>query len=530
MDNRTFRSMKVLLSTLLLLSFAVGPGAVRAEEGPPSEVPSAGQVFQPALGSLEGTLDPHLYTLGPGDVIQIGFWGDVNRQEPVTVNPSGEILLPPVGPVEVAGKTLAEVRGLVKSVLSEYYRPDFLSVSLVSLRTFRVHVVGFVNSPGAIEVNGVTRVSQAIALAAGIRAGGSTRNIVVRRHGETLRADLTGYLNIGDNTFNPFLRDGDAIYVPAWGGLLRVYGSVGMPGTYEFVEDETLAGLLRLAGGFRPEAYRDRIEVERFDPEDSEVSTSILLRGESALLAGFEMKMGDRVFVRSIPGWQRSASVEIVGEVKFPGVYVIDEGFETLSGIISKAGGLTRDASLAEARLTRTSYARTRHPIEGELSVLGDMQDSFDDREKDLLKTMGRESKGRVAVSFEEILLGGDEAEDALLYAGDVIEIPRASNYIRVAGQVKNPGLVAIVGGRDYSYYVKAAGGYAPDADRRSTTLIRGASGVKVDPWGEEISAGDVIWVPIRAERDWWQITKDVLSIGAQIATIWLVIDSVSAD
>ncbi len=529
MGNHTLKSVRVLLSVWLVLALGGAPGALLAEGTSPSEAPPAMRTFEPAQGSLEGTLDPYVYVLGPGDVIQIGFWGDVNRQEPVTVNPMGEILLPPVGPVEVAGKTLAEARDLVKSVLSEYYRPGILSVSLVSLRTFQVHVVGFVEVPGAVEVNGVTRVSQAVASAEGILDGGSTRNIVIRRHGEILRADLTGYLNIGDNIYNPFLRDGDAIYVPARGGVVRVFGSVGRPGTYEFVEGESLAGLLRLAGGFRPEAYRDEIEIERFDPADSDISKPIVLEGEPALLSGFEMRMGDRVFVRSIPGWQEGATVEIVGEVKFPGVYVIDEGLETLSGIISKAGGLTRDASLAEARLTRTSYALARHPIEGELNVLGAMQSSYDDREKDLLKTMGRESEGRVAVSFEDIFLGRDESEDALVYSGDIIEIPRASNYIRVAGQVKNPGLVAVVEGRDWSYYVKAAGGFAPDADRRSATLIRGASGVKVDPWGEKIAAGDVIWVPVRPERDWWQITKDVFSIGAQLATIWLVIDSTKA-
>jgi protein involved in polysaccharide export with SLBB domain len=222
--------------------------------------------------------------------------------------------------------------------------------------------------------------------------------------------------------------------------------------------------------------------------------------------------------------------VEIVGEVRFPGVYVIDEGRETLSGIISEAGGLTEDASLAEARLTRTSYERTRYPIEAELGVVRDLADSFDEKERDLLKTMGREPKGRVAIDFERVFLARDGSEDALLYGGDVIEIPRASNFVRVAGQVMNPGLVAIAEGRDYSYYVKQAGGYASNADHRATTLIRAASGVQIDPWGEEVSAGDVIWVPFRTERDWWQITKDVLSIGAQIATIWLVVDSVSGN
>jgi len=528
MCNLAHKSVIVGLSVWLLLGTGGLSGSAWGQETPPREAPSGVEAHRLTGGSLEGALDPDVYTLGPGDVLQIGLWGDVNRQEAVTVNPSGEILIPPVGPVDVAGRTLEEVRGMVTEILSDYYRPNILSVSLVSLRTFIVHVVGFVDEPGAVEVNGVTRVSQAIALAGGIQTGGSTRNIVVRRNGEALRADLVAYSQIGDNTFNPFLRDGDAIYVPAWSSSVRLYGSVGRPGVYEFVEGETLAGLLRLGGGFRPEAYREEIEVQRFDPLNSDISKSILLKGAPALLAGFDLKTGDRVFIRAIPGWQDDATVEIVGEVRFPGVYVIDEGHATLSGIIQEAGGLTEDASLAEASLIRTSYERREHPIERELEVLRDLADSFEEDEKDLLKTMGREEKGRVAVSFEEVFLGRGESEDALLFDGDVIEIPRASNYVRVAGQVLNPGLVAVVEGKDYSFYIKEAGGYAPDADRGSTVLIRGASGVKIDPWGKDVSPGDVIWVPLSPERDWWQIAKDVISIGAQIATIWLVVDSVS--
>jgi polysaccharide export outer membrane protein len=509
---------------LALLCLGGSPMALGQEASPPeASVPTA----PVRLGSsLEGALDADLYVLGPGDVLRIGLWGDVNRQEPATVNPDGAVLISPVGPIRVAGITLAEARALIKGVMSQYYRPDILSVSLISLRTFEVHVVGMVKEPGAVEVNGVTRVSQAVAMAEGIVGGGSMRNILVRRGADTLRADLTSYINLGDNALNPFLRDGDAVYVPPVTGWTDVFGSVGRPGRYEFVDGETIADLLRLAGGLRPEAYTDKIEVERFDPQEGHVSEPILLDAEPALLQSFEMQLGDRVFVRSIPGWHEDAKVEIVGEVRFPGLYVIDEGAETLSEVIARAGGFTENASLAEARLVRNSYAEETHPIERELAALDGMQDAFDKKERDLLKTMGREVKGRVAVRFEDVFLEHDRSEDVLVFDGDVIEIPRASNLIRVAGQVKNPGLVPIAEGRDYSYYIKMAGGFAPMADRGGTTLIRAASGVRVDPWGEDIGPGDIIWVPERAERDWWQVAKDVLSVAAQMATIWLVVDA----
>lgn len=530
--KNTYLMGYVHLTSLVCLLVCLLGGAITAP-AQESIVGTAGRtITSPRTldGALEGTLDPGLYTLGPGDILEIGFWGDVNRQELVTVNPDGDILVPPVGPVAVAGKTLAEVRDLVRQVLSDYYRPNILSVSLVSLRTFQVHVVGMVDEPGALEVNGVTRVSQAVLMAGGPLQGGSMRNIVIRRGDKTLRADLTAYLNLGENNHNPYLKDGDAVYVPPAAGWVEVYGSVGRPGSYEFVEGEHLDDLIGLAGGYSPDAYREEIEVERFDPEDTDVSRPVFLAGEQEVLEAFELRLGDRVFVRSIPGWHRDARVEITGEVAFPGVYVIEEDGETLSSVIAKAGGLTEKASLAEARLIRGSYSRETHPIEREMGALDRLQDSFDERERDLVKTMGREMKGRVAVRFEDVFLHGDGSVDPPLLDGDVIEIPRASNLIRIAGQVKNPGLVPIVEGHRFPDYIRAVGGFAPRADRGAATLIRAASGVRVDPWDETIKPGDIVWVPERPERDWWQVTKDVLSIAAQLATIWLVVDSVRGD
>jgi hypothetical protein len=76
-----------------------------------------------------------------------------------------------------------------------------------------------------------------------------------------------------------------------------------------------------------------------------------------------------------------------------------------------------------------------------------------------------------------------------------------------------------------FRYYIKKAGGVASKADTRGTLIIRASSGQKVAAGGQEVLPGDIIWVPTVPERDWWEITKDVLTIVAQVATIWLVVD-----
>ena len=516
---------------LVVLALLAGPAATYAtgEEGPAFEAPAAAKVTaEYPAGALEGTLDPAEYVLGAGDVLQIGFWGDVNRREIVTVSPDGDLLIAPVGPVHVNGLTLSEARDVVRRTLAAYYRPNILSVSLVSIRSFQVHVVGAVTEAGAIEVNAVTRVSQAISMAGGFSGAASDRNILLRRGGTTIDVDLARYFTLGDNGRNPFLEGGDIIYVPPLTAWVEVFGGVPRPGRYEFVEGETAYDVVELAGGLLPEAYLDSIEVQRFTGAGPDASEAAFIDGGRDGLNGFSMIAGDRIFVRTIPDWHRDAKVEIRGEVKYPGVYVVEEGTATLSQLLARAGGLTETASLAEARLVRGVYADAELAVETEFIATRDLQDSFDEKDFDLLKTLSRETKGALSLSFETILIGTGGSRDPILYGGDIIEIPRAVWYVRVAGQVRQPGLVLFRAGQDHDDYVRQAGGFAPGADKRGTKLIRGLTGQRIKPGGERVRPGDIIWIPRRPDRDWWKIAKDVLQILAQLATIYVVADEVS--
>jgi len=487
-------------------------------------------------GSLEGTLDPDSYVLGAGDILAIGFWGDVNRVETLTVTPDGDLLVAPVGPVRVDGLTLSDVQRLIRRELAPYYKPGVLSVSLVGIRTFQVHVVGMVEGPGAVVANGVTRVSQAIALAEGLKEGGSRRNITVRRGEEEIPVDLTRYLRLGDNTSNPYLNDGDVVLVPHYQGPVQVSGSVFHPYPYEFVAGESVADLIELAGGFRPEAITDTLTLERFEADDPTASEELILSGDPISLESFKVELGDRVFIRAIPDWHRDAQVRVSGEVKFPGVYVIEEGVETLTDLVERAGGLTDEASLAEARLVRGLYRSRPHPIEREIAGVLETDMTEDWKDSDLTKTLSREPKGTVALDYEALFLSDEEADDddqprdVLLMDGDVLDIPRATRLVRVAGQVNNPGLVALVDGEGHNHYIRLAGGYGSKADKRGTVLIRPGGGQRIKAGGREVRAGDIIWVPKRPDYSWWGITKDILTVAAQIATVWLVVDSIAND
>jgi protein involved in polysaccharide export with SLBB domain len=500
---------------------AAGPGT----QAPGAEAAQGLAGLAPAAG-LEGMVDSESYVLGVGDALGIGFWGEANREETVYVNPDGDILLPPVGPVRVDGLTLGEARDLIVESLSPYYTPSILSVSLVGVRTFQVHVVGMVGAPGAYEANAVTRVSQAVAEAGSLHVNASLRNIEVRRGRETLRADLARYLLIGDKSANPFLRGGDVVYVPPERGDVHIFGSVYREGNYEYSEGETLAGLVELAGGFRPEAITDSLEIERFSAIDPTQWTRFFLHGDAGTLESFVLALDDYIFVRAVPDWHRDAHVSIVGEVVYPGVYVVEEGVEVLSELIERAGGFTEDASLAEAYLVRGMYEGRDLPPEKELAALVDAQEQMDWKEKDLFKTLSREPKGAESISLAAIYAGGGPGADPPLYNGDIVRVPRAGNVIRVMGQVHNPGLVPYVEGQYGGYYIHEAGGYASRADKRGTRVIRGQWGQKLKTGDSPVRPGDIVWVPEKKERGGWETFRDVVGVFAQIATVFLVIDA----
>lgn len=526
--------IKIRGAWVCVLLSAVLASALAAAEEPPAGASASATTAEAPLeltsGALEGTVSPADYILGPGDVILIGFWGDINRSDRVVINPDGDILVSPVGPLHVSGMPLAQARDLIRDTLAPYYRPGVLSVSLVAVRTFRVHVVGAVVRPGALDANAVTRVSRVIADAGGIAEGGSERNIEIRRRDARLGVDLVRYLLLGDNAANPYLNDGDVVYVPPRSEQIYVYGSVYRQGGYELIEGESLDDIVELAGGLRPEAFTDSLELQRFDPSDPSRSITRYLSAQGSSLGQFKAVRGDRLFVRSLDGWHEDAKVTISGEVLYAGVYVIEEGTETLTSLVARAGGFTERASLAEARLVRGAYASVRYPIEAGLQASGESDRGLIDREAQLAQTLSREPKGALSVSFEDIFAAEGGGSDPVLHGGDAIEVPRASGSVRVSGQVKRPGLVAYVPGKGYGYYIGQAGGFVSGADLGGIRLVTAMNGQLVNAGGAEVRPGDIIWVPRKSDRRFWETVKDILTILAQAATIYIVVDQVTSE
>lgn len=312
---------------------------------------------------------PDDYLLGVGDQVVVDVWGEVEFRLERLVDRDGTILLPKGGKIACANRTLGQVERAVRESLSRSYSgldedPDaattFLDVSLGALRAIRVFVVGDVVRPGAYELTSVATVLTALYAAGGPTPAGTLRDLRLVRGGETAaRLDLYRYLAAGVRDGDALLREGDTVFVPPRGRTVKLRGAVRRPLRFELVAGETLADLVRYAGGFTAEAARTVAHVERIlppgerEPERPDrVQVDLPLDGDAPLLDG------DVVAIDAI-GERLENWVRVSGNVKQPGRYQWRAGLD-VAALITRAGGLWDDTLVERALIDRVTDDR-RH-------------------------------------------------------------------------------------------------------------------------------------------------------------------------
>jgi len=195
---------------------------------------------------VDEPLDTDRYILGPGDVLELRFWGIENFRLRVTVDLEGRTFVAKVGYLTLKGKTLAEAQQMMRTSVARFFPKLDFGLTLVEPRTFIVQVVDGVSKPGPQPARAIDRVSTVIARAGGLGPNGSQRRIEIqRRDGSVLRADLLLYTITGDVKHNPFVLDGDVVRVPFQTLVATIGGAVNRPGSYELVGTSDLTELLK---------------------------------------------------------------------------------------------------------------------------------------------------------------------------------------------------------------------------------------------------------------------------------------------
>lgn len=459
-------------------------------------------------------LDSSSYILGANDEFTIYVIGPTNQTYTVAVNNEGQVIIPKIGSVVVRGLSLAEGKALIKEKVRSVYKNVEVNVVLTRVRLFKVHITGNLAKQGSFKVTGLTRVSELITMAGGLEPDSRYRGIEIRNeHYPDRIADLALFYHSCSFEKNPYLLEGDQVYLAPRKEIFRVEGFVSYPGTYDYLEGDNLKTILEMVGGFSRGADSSNITVTRFLDDKDSLKTFKLGVGDSL----FQIFPDDRIYVFSIPEYRVFEEVTVQGEVNYPGIYPIKEG-ETVKEVILRAGGFTKDASLSASKLIRyegvrqddKELERLRHiPGEVELSP----------SEATYIKSGMLEEKGLFTISFADLF--ESETDDILLRDGDLVVIEKMTNTVRVSGAVMNPGLVEFSPDADYRFYIEEAGGKTKRAKRNDVRIIK--AGQWYSKRVEEVNSiepGDMILVSETIYRDPMTDVKDVLVILSSLATI----------
>lgn len=423
--------------------------------------------FQPSVNIPT----PKDYTLGPGDEVIIDIYGASEQSYQEIISPDGSILIPNLGPLYLSGLPIEKAKDKIVARLSNIYSglraygnnpPNtFAQISLGQLRSIKVIVVGEVVQPGTYTTSSLSGVFNALYYAGGPTETGSLRKVDILRDGKVLEsADL--YEGLIDGKINKQLKlqDEDVILIRPYLNRVVLDGEVKRPAIYELKPGETIADLLRFAGGFSENAYKEVINVSRKGDQRRSISTV----GQDEF-GNAEIQNGDEITIEPIRNFYTNRTI-IEGAVNRPGEYEITEGF-TLKSLIEVSGGLREDAFMGRAIVIRQNDDFTLTS----LSIhLGD-------------------------------LMGGAVA-DPPLRPEDFVKVSSIfdlaeTRTVTIEGEVNNPGQFSYVDNLTVEDIVTLAGGLRASASNSSIEVARRISD------NEDISViSQVTSIPIRQDLE----------------------------
>lgn len=355
---------------------------------------------------------------------------------------------------------------------------------------------------------------------------------------------------------------------------VNISGEVSRPGMYDRKDGMRLRDLIVAAGGTGPEAYAS-IEIARMQADG--LSTQVLTVNLDRAMAGDEkdnllLADRDQVSVRNVRDARRTADVvEVKGEVKYPGFYPLLSKDERLSSVIARAGGLTEAAFPEGTIFNRQTLILLAEPqVQTAAEIQRGLKELSDQvRELEMAKygvsaknqaaapagtgmaaaasaiagaaaAAGKETAPLPGTAFEKVRAvedvtktsrlpvdlsaglktpGGEE--DVILQNGDTVQIPRKPVVVSVAGAVVNPSVVVYRPGLGIEDYVDKVGGYARDADRKNTVVVRANGYVARQSEAKVVNLGDIIIVPARAmtaSKSRFEVISDFARVVANLA------------
>src|SRR5271167_1677805 len=457
---------------------------------------------------------------------------------------------------------------------------------------------GYVFRPGQFEFRAGLRLSDVLNSFDELKPEADLHYIMIRREVppeeriEVISADLARVLAAPGTAADPELRPRDQIIVfnlsasrarilePIIRDLelqatpdkpeqvVSVDGRVKVPGRYPLEPAMRVSDLIRAGGSLEDSAYRGEAELTRYAVIDGDIRKTELIPVNLAAIkrgdpgADLQLKPYDILVIKSIPMWMEPGSIELAGEVRFPGIYPIHQG-ETLHSVLERAGGFTEAAFPYGAIFLREELKKREkeqlellaNRLQGDLAALsleavagsaatsnagGGAAAATGLAVGQQLLAQLRDTKpvGRLVINVEGVLKGRPgSVGDVLVRNGDKLLVPKKTQEITILGEVQSPTSHVYQPGLTRADYISRSGGTTQKADQKRIYVVR-ANGDVVSAersgWfrrskSVDMRPGDTIVVPLDTERvralPLWQA---VTTIIYNLAVAFLAVHSVT--
>ena len=456
---------------------------------------------------LDMTPVPPNYIIGPGDELRIRAWGQVNFQTNVRVDRSGEIFLPQVGPVHVAGMPFSALDAHLRGAVGRVYHNFDLTADVGQIGAVQVYVSGEARRPGVYTVSSLSTLVDALFVSGGPSVQGSMRHVQLRRGSAVVTDfDLYDLLIHGDKSKDVKLQSGDVIFIPPVGPQAAVTGSVRNPAIFELRSDESLAGLLANAGGVTSVASEARVSIERIEDHRDRHAMEVAYdpNGLATLLVD-----GDLVHVYSIVPLYRK-TVILRGNTANPGRFAWHAGMHISELIPDKESLITRNYWWKRAQLglpgpeqadapgqlgaAQQDQSRSAQERTGGASLAAVQPSSAAgvpapavrtevqalapeiDWDYATIERLNTETLKNTVIPFDlgKLVQQHDSSQDLELQAGDVVSIfseadirvpiAQQTKLVKLDGEFAHAGVYTALPGETLRQLVERAGGLTPNA------------------------------------------------------------------
>jgi protein involved in polysaccharide export with SLBB domain len=477
------------------------------------------QLFKGAFASSAGSTFNSSYQLNPGDNVQLRLWGAYQFAGSLTVDPQGNIFIPNVGPLKVAGISNGQLQNTVQQAVRRVYVSNVgVYAALEQAQPVKVLVTGSVVQPGSYGGVSSDSVLAYLDRAGGVDSErGSYVDIRIMRDGQVIQyVNLYDFLLAGQLKRFSF-KDGDVVVVAPRKHTFTVDGEVFNAFDFEFDVDELTIGKALSVARAKPGATN--VSVLRRQGAEFKSEYYSLAQSQNVILQD-----GD-VLTVTADRFAGTIQVRVEGAHNGAHAVVLPYG-SSMKQVIQqiKPNALSQ---LGAIQLFRPSVAkRQKEMLNVSLDKLEESTYSVRSatKEEAALRLQDAElikqfvAKARLVQPKGQVILNEKNLDQIILEQGDIIQIPERTSVTMVHGEVLFPNAVAWQSGLTIGDYVNQVGGYTQKSNKSKLIVIHQNGESELVKSNYKVKQGDEVMVLPKVASKGVEVGRGLTQILYQLA------------